>query len=81
MLSPKSFDMFSNQQILIEKAAEFCKFLKSKGAENEFSFEIIKKEFDKNMEFEYAWFIVWYGIGKDWWKITDDYKIILNETE
>jgi hypothetical protein len=73
--------MFSNQQILVEKSAAFYNFLKSKKGENEFLFTIINKEFDKNIEFEYGWFIVWFGVGKDWWKITDDYKIILNETE
>ena len=72
--------MFQHQQELIDKTSLFYHFLREKG-EKEFSFPQIIKEFEENLDFAQAWAIVWYGIGKDWWEITDEYKVILKGIE
>jgi len=78
-LADEKISQFSEQEILTKKCDEFYKYLLARKV-SEFDFRAIK-EFDKNIEFEYAWFVIWIGVGKDWWKITNDYKIILAEKE
>lgn len=67
---------YINQDAVIKQTLDFYKFLLEKKI-NEFDFTVLK-EFDKEIDFDYASIIIWIGVGKEIWKIADDYKIILN---
>jgi len=70
---------FSNQDLFNEKCQNLFSFLKEKKLA-EFDLSYIK-EFDKEIEFDDASIILWIGAGKGFWKVSDDYRILLNSTE
>jgi hypothetical protein len=72
-------ELLSEQNLFLEKCNKFYEFLRQKKVD---SFDLSSiKEFDKEIKFDDASIIFWIGVGKGFWKLSNDYKIYLNSTE